>query len=167
MATVRRHRGFSLIELMIVVVIIGILAAVAVPAFVSHMRKAKTSEAHLQLNKLGKNAKTYYQANTTFPQGTAAGLPGADGTACTAPDKRFAASASAWAADTVWTVLDFQLDEPSLFTYHYTSASPTSGQALAVGDLDCDGTMITYSLALSVPSGQPAAVISAPPANAD
>ena len=57
-------RGFTIIEVMIVVVIIGILAAVAIPMFMSHMTHAKSSEAMLQLNKLAVDAKTYYFANT-------------------------------------------------------------------------------------------------------
>ena len=167
MSTSRHQAGFSLIELMIVVVIIGILAAVAIPAFVGHMRKAKTSEAMLQLNKVGKNAKSQYSVTTRFPQGTAAVLPGADGTACAAPGGRFAAMGSAWSADPVWEELGFQIDDPSLFSYHYASATPTTGQALAVGDLDCDGTTIAYTLDLSVADGVPVAIITPPAANAD
>ena len=160
-----KQRGFTIIELMVVVVIIGILAAIAIPMFTGHMTHAKASEAMLQLNKMAVDAKTYYFANTKYPQGTAAVLPGADGSACAGPNRHFAAS-SAWNADPVWSSLGFQIDEPNLFSYHFASTTTTVAQGLAVGNLDCDGVKITYILNLNA-AQEPAATYVEPSATAD
>ena len=48
----KNTRGFTLIEMMIVVAIMGLLAAIAIPAFTKYIRRSKTSEAVMNLRKL-------------------------------------------------------------------------------------------------------------------
>ncbi len=65
----RRHmRGITLIELMIVVVVIGILAAVAYPNYQEFTARAKRNEARAALLRLATNQERFYLNNNTFTQ---------------------------------------------------------------------------------------------------
>ena len=65
-----RTRGFTLIELMIAVCIIGVLASVAIPAYSRYIMETRASEVPLNLSSLYKGAVSYYEA----PAGASRGL---------------------------------------------------------------------------------------------
>jgi type IV pilus assembly protein PilA len=59
-------KGFTLIELMIVVAIIGILAAIAIPNFLKYQAKSKQSEAKMNLGAIGTSAEAYHAEKDTY-----------------------------------------------------------------------------------------------------
>ena len=62
----RKAKGFTLIELMIVVVIIGILAALAIPNFLRYQAKSKQSEAKTNLGAIYVSETAYYGENDIY-----------------------------------------------------------------------------------------------------
>jgi prepilin-type N-terminal cleavage/methylation domain-containing protein len=74
------RKGFTLIELMIVVVIIGILAALAIPRFMQATTKSKQSEAQQLLKQIYTMQRAYRQAEDTYGDDGVAIAAGAGGT---------------------------------------------------------------------------------------
>jgi type IV pilus assembly protein PilA len=115
------RRGFTLIELMIVVVIIGILAALAIPKFIKVTGKAKVSEAKTILKEIFTLEKAYFNEHDNY-------VEFANGAAC--------------------AEIGFDLPEGvSRFQYQVTctdSSADFTAQATESVDVDGNGTSTGY-----------------------
>lgn len=144
--------GFTLVELMIVVVILGILAAVAIPAFSRYVKRSKTSEASAGIASMYRLQLSYYEntqertSSTSFA--TCSALPTAAPTA-----SKYPASVTLWMNSSDWAALGFVIDHPHYYQYS-TDGSNTAMTARAVGNIDGDSTNSTFERSAVLNSGE-------------
>jgi prepilin-type N-terminal cleavage/methylation domain-containing protein len=63
----RGGKGFTLVELLLVVIIVGILVGIAVPIYIGQQKKARATEARNFISGVLRGAQAYFQENGKFP----------------------------------------------------------------------------------------------------
>jgi type II secretory pathway pseudopilin PulG len=128
--------------------VVGILAAVAIPAFVKYTKRAKTAEATMRLRQMFDGAVAFYNSEQAGPDGrilphrfphttqpTPAVVPCGVKTLPTNLDQPG------------WRDLGFEIHEPTAYQFTFVSEGTGRGArftARATGDLNCDGVLSTF-----------------------
>lgn len=168
----RQARGFTLIELMIVVAIIGVLAVLAIIGVRKYVANAKSAEARNAIGQMAKDAVMAYARDSIsgtllakgavsngaqkFCQSASASVPP---TMVPVTAHKYQSAASDWNADSGtagkgFACLKFSLEEPQYYQYSYTATTAnTTGAtvgdtfiASAQGDLDGNGVTSLFQI---------------------
>jgi prepilin-type N-terminal cleavage/methylation domain-containing protein len=161
----KRWTGFTLVELMIVVGIIGIITSLAIPAFQKYVRRSRVMEGVRGVRAMFDGSVTYYADEHSdragnivakqFPVST--GPTPALGTCCTFPSGKCPGEPSIFEADATWTAVSFTIADPHFFSYTYASSGDDQTaqfSARANADLNCNSLYSTFERVGVIDSGE-------------
>ncbi len=72
MFKLKNQKGFTLMELMVVVIIVMVLAGIGVPVYMNYIKEGKKSESYAVIDAITSGSKVYFQKNGTYVGGTIA-----------------------------------------------------------------------------------------------
>ncbi len=146
---------------MVVVVIVGVLAAIALPRFTNYLQRTKTSEATGQLKLLYTNVQTYYsQARSGGGLGSevSSGCSVSSSGLVPTPVPNGSKVRTDYASNETFKQIGFSLSDPHYYSYAVVnipgaSCSHTAGllyRLEAQGNLDGDAVLSTFSMEVGV-----------------
>ncbi len=147
----RRNGAFTLIELMIVIAIIGILAAVAIPNFVRFQLRSKSSEAKTNLAGIRTAQESYFAETGTYVQAPISPA------ALNAPPSTKQSFVDAGAAGANFATVGW-IPEGYVFFIYGVNVVGTDYTADATADIDNDGTNQLWGYAHTVAGAAPVVV---------
>lgn len=146
----KKMSGFTLVELMIVVVILGILAAVAIPAFSRYVKRSKTSEATENINGIYNGEVTYYNRSPELNGNPSAQFISANLQPSAVPHSQKAAGV--WTG-TDWESVGYASDKALYYAYQAFASGVGSNSVATVraqGDLDGDNNTSQFQRTITV-----------------